>query len=810
METLLQDIRYGWRMLARNPGFTAIAVFTLAIGIGANTAIFSVINVAMFHALPYRDPERLVHLWETRPEHEFTQMEASRPNLLEWQASNHVFSGLAGYTGMNLSLTGRGTPQRVYAARVTSNFFDLLGITLAIGRAFRPDEDRPGGERIVLLSYGFWESQFGGDPQVVGQMLTLSGEAYTVVGVLPREFQFAKRGQAQVWVPLNPNPGESARRSFHWVNVIGRLRPEVTVAQAQAEMTRLAQRLAAEYPDTNRGGDVRVVPLHEEIVGPVQPVLFALLGAVGMVLLIACVNVANLLLARAKTRQKEVAIRLALGATQWRLLRLVLTESVILSLCGGALGLVWARWGVNLIMARIPAQVMTQMPYLRGLSLNLGVLEFTLAISLLTGIVFGLVPAMQASRWDLQDSLKEGTRTAGGSAQRRLRNALVVSEIALSLVLLAGAGLLMKSLVRLLEVNPGFETQNLLAAEISAPDARYSDQQRNEIFLSQLLDRVGSIPGVRGAGLIDVTPLHGGGTTGFAVEGRPAPAPGEAPEANTRDVSPNYFSVMGIPLIRGRFFTDQDRSGSPLVLIVNKNLADKVFPGQDAIGHRFIFIFDSHPTAAEIVGVVGDEKLGSLDQRTTPVLYSSSFQTNDTELTLVVRANGDPANVTAAVRAEVASLDPNVLVNSAITLKTIIEDSPSVFMRRFPALLVGAFAGLAVLLSAIGIYGVLSYLVTQRTREIGVRMALGAQRSSILRLLLSEGMRLAALGIAIGLVAAAGATRLLATLLFGVLPTDPYVLLTVTGLIAVVTLAACSIPARRAMKVDPMVALRYE
>ena len=751
-----------------------------------------------------------MHLWETRPEHEFTQMEASRPNLLEWQASNHVFSGLAGYTGMNFSLTGRGTPQRVYAARVTSNFFDLLGITLAIGRAFRPDEDRPGGERIVLLSYGFWESQFGGDPQVVGQMLTLSGEAYTVVGVLPREFQFAKRGQAQVWVPLNPNPGESARRSFHWVNVIGRLRPEVTVAQAQAEMTRLAQRLAAEYPDTNRGGDVRVVPLHEEIVGPVQPVLFALLGAVGMVLLIACVNVANLLLARAKTRQKEVAIRLALGATQWRLLRLVLTESVILSLCGGALGLVWARWGVNLIMARIPAQVMTQMPYLRGLSLNLGVLEFTLAISLLTGIVFGLVPAMQASRWDLQDSLKEGTRTAGGSAQRRLRNALVVSEIALSLVLLAGAGLLMKSLVRLLEVNPGFETQNLLAAEISAPDARYSDQQRNEIFLSQLLDRVGSIPGVRGAGLIDVTPLHGGGTTGFAVEGRPAPAPGEAPEANTRDVSPNYFSVMGIPLIRGRFFTDQDRSGSPLVLIVNKNLADKVFPGQDAIGHRFIFIFDSHPTAAEIVGVVGDEKLGSLDQRTTPVLYSSSFQTNDTELTLVVRANGDPANVTAAVRAEVASLDPNVLVNSAITLKTIIEDSPSVFMRRFPALLVGAFAGLAVLLSAIGIYGVLSYLVTQRTREIGVRMALGAQRSSILRLLLGEGMRLAALGIAIGLVAAAGATRLLATLLFGVLPTDPYVLLTVTGLIAVVTLAACSIPARRAMKVDPMVALRYE
>ena len=810
METLLQDIRYGCRMLAKSSGFTAVAVLTLAIGIGANTAIFSVINAAMFHALPYRDPDRLVHLWETRPEHEFTQMEASRPNLLEWQASNHVFSGLAGYTGMNFSLTGRGTPQRIYGARVSSNFFDVLGVTPAIGRAFRPDEDRSGGERIALLSYGLWGSHFGGDPQTIGQILTLNGEAYTVVGILPREFQFAKRGQAQVWVPLNPNPGESARRSFHWVNVIGRLRPDVTVAQAQAEMTRLAQRLAAEYPDTNTGGGVRVVPLHEEIVGPVQPVLFALLGAVGLVLLIACVNVANLLLARAKARQKEIAVRLALGATRWRLLRQVLTESAILSLFGGALGLVWARWGVNLIMARIPAQVMTQMPYLRGLSLNLGVLEFTLAISLLTGIVFGLVPAVQASRLDLQDALKEGTRAAGGSAQHRLRNALVVSEIALSLVLLAGAGMLMKSLVRLLEVNLGFERQNLLAAEISVPAGRYSDQERNEVFLRHLLDRVGNIAGVRGAGLIDTTPLRGGGTTGFAVEGRPAPPPGQAPEANTRDVSPNYFRVMGIPLLRGRFFTEQDKSGSPLVLIINKTLADKVFPGEDAVGHRFVFFFDSHPTTAEIVGVVGDEKLGSLDQPTTPVLYSSSFQSNDIDLTLVIRASTDPTNVTAAVRAEVANLDPSVLVNSAVTLRTIIEDSPSVFMRRFPALLVGVFAVLAVLLSAIGIYGVLSYLVTQRTREIGVRMALGAQRSSILRLLLGEGLRLGALGIAIGLVVAVGCTRLLGGLLFGVLPTDPAVLLAVTGLIGVVTLAACSIPARRATKVDPMVALRYE
>ena len=810
METLLQDIRYGWRMLAKSPGFTIVVVFTLAIGIGANTAIFSVINAAMFHALPFRAPEQLVHLWETRPAHEFVQMEASRPNFLEWQASNHVFSGLAGYTGVDLSLTGRGAPQRIFGARVTSNFFDVLGVQPLLGRAFRPGEDRSGGERSALLSYGLWQGRFGGDPRMIGQSLTLNGQPYTVVGILPREFQFAKRGNAEVWVPLNPSADESTRRTFHWVNVVGRLIPGVTVQQAQAEMTRLAHRLAAQYPEANAGGDARVLSLHEEIVGPVQPVLFSLLGAVGLVLLIACVNVANLLLARAKARQKEIAVRQALGATRWRLLRQVLTEAVILALCGGGLGLLWARWGVDLIIASVPAQLLAFMPYLRGVSLNLGVLEFTLAISVLTGILFGLVPALQASHLNLQDALKEGTRVAGGAAHQRLRSALVVSEIALSMVLLAGAGLLTKSLVRLLDLNPGFETQNLLAMPASAPPARYSDQERNAAFLRQLLERIQTVAGVRGAALIDTTPLNGGGTTGFTVEGRPTPAPGQAPEANTRDVSPGYFNVMGVPLLHGRLFTEQDKAGTPLVLIINKTLADKLFPGEDAVGHRFVFAFDSHPAAAEIVGVVGDERLGSLDQAVTPVLYSSSFQSNDTDFTLLVRTAGDPANLTAAVRAEVANLDPNVLVSSAVALRQIISDSPSVFMRRFPALLIGVFAVLAVLLSAVGIYGVLSYLVTQRTREIGIRMALGAQRGNVLRLLLGEGLRLAALGIVIGLVAAVGAARLLAGLLFGVLPTDPSVLLGVTGFIAAVTLTACSIPARRATRVDPMVALRYE
>ena len=810
MDTLIQDVRYGLRTLGKSPGFAAIALITLALGIGANTAIFSVVDAALFHSLPYRAPNRLVHLWETQPSREFAEREASYPNLIEWQASNYVFSELAGYTGAEFALTGRGAPQRLYAVRTSSNFFDALGVQPILGRAFQPGEDRAGGERVVLLTYALWQGRFGGDPKIIGQTLTLNDESYTVVGILPREFQFAKRGRAEIWVPLNPSTAEATRRTFHWVNVVGRLRPGVTLDQAQSEMTRLAQRLAAEYPDANRGGGIRVVPLREEIVGPVQPALFALLAAVGLVLLIACINVANLLLARANSRQREIAVRLALGASPGRVIRQVLTECSILALLGGGLGILWAHWGVRLIIARIPGQALARMPYFRELSLDGNVLAFTLLVSLFTGIAFGLAPALQTTRLNLEDALKEGMRSAGATGHQRLRGALVVSEIALSLVLLTGAGLLMKSLVRLLAVSPGFETQNLLTLEVSAPPSRYSDPARNETYIRQLVEGVETLPGVRGAATIDKTPFTGGGTFHFTVEGQPPPLPGQETEANFRSASPNYFHVMGIPLLRGRFFGPQDTAAASATVIINKILADAVFPGQDPIGHRLVFHFVNPPLVAEIVGLVGDEKLGSLDERTTPVLYGSSFQSNDTNVTLLVRGSIDPASLTSAVRNRIADFDPEIMVGSAITVQKIIDDSQSAFVRRFPAIMTGVFATLAVLLSAIGIYGVLSYLVSQRTREIGVRMALGAQRGNILRMLLNEGLRLVALGVALGVLVSLGSARLLTGLLFGVRPNDPSVFLGVAALIAVIALTACLVPARRATKVDPMVALRYE
>jgi predicted permease len=809
MGHLLQDLRYGARMLLKRPSFTVVALLTLAFGIGANTAIFTVVNAALLRPLPFREPDRLVHLWESTPQNQFGEREASYPDYLDWKAGTQAFEGLAGYSRRSFALTGRETPDRFEGAAVTDGFFQVLGVAPVLGRSFQPGEDKAGGARLVILSYGLWQRRFGGDPNILGQSLVLDANNYTVVGVLPQSFQFAPAGAAELWVPLNPSQGQMSRRFQHWLNIVGRLKPGVTMSQARAEMAVVAASIAQQYPDSHTGTGIRLVALHEQITGKVRPILLILLGAVGFVLLIACANVANLMLARASARQKEIAIRTAMGASRWRLIRQLLTESVLLALLGGGIGLLLAQWGVDLLIAAIPQSQLSSMPYLQGLGLDARVLLFALAVSLLTGIVFGLAPAFQSSKLNLLESLKEGGRTSGIHLRQGLRNSLVVAEIAIALVLLVGAGLMMKSLFRLLAVDPGFKPDHLLTMHVSLPAVKYPEDGNVLAFHQQLLERIENLPGVTGVGSVSVLPLLGGDTTRLVVEGRPVPPPGEELEANYRDVSNSYFRTMGVPLIRGREFTDLDKQGAPEVVIINQTMANRLFPGQDPIGQRLAFA-NNQVKGLEIVGVVGDEKVTRLDSATTPVIYVSFLQDPTRTLNLVVRTTFDPEAVSVAARGAIQSLDADLAVFGVSTMERLINNSPSTFLRRYPAFLIGVFAGVALLLAMVGIYGVISYTVTQRTHEIGVRMALGAQRSDIFKMILGQGLMLTLAGVGCGLLAALVLTRFLSSMLFGVTATDPLTYAAVSLPLVLIAMLASYIPARRATKVDPMVALRYE
>jgi putative ABC transport system permease protein len=788
METLWHDLRYGARLLLKHPGFTIIAVLTLALGIGANTAIFTVVNAALLRALPYHEPERLVHLWETTPQKSFPQREASYPDFLDWR-KNQVFSGMAAYGGgSGFTLIGDDGPELIRGARVTANFFNVLGVHPILGRDFREGEEIAGAERVVILGYGFWQNRFGGDSRVIGQTLNLSGDTYTVVGVLPPSFQFAPRGAAELWTAWRPDEAQLTRRYMHWVNVIARLKPGLTQAQAQAEMQTIAQRIANEHAESHTGTGIVLVPLNEQIVGEIKPLLFVLLAAVGFVLLIACVNVANLLMARAAVRQKEVAVRAALGARRWRLVRQLLVESALLALIGGAVGLLLAQWGVEALIAAIPDNLLNFMPYLRGLTLDASTLAFTGALAMLTIVIFGLAPALQASKIDLHSALKEGGRGSGRMAHHRLRDLLVVGEIALALVLLIGAGLMMRSLLQLLRVDPGFNTRNLLTFNISVPAAKYDQNDKVITFYQQLLSRLEALPGINGAGTVGVLPLIGGNTTRFYDASQPRPAPGGETEANLRDISDNYFRVMGVPLISGRYFKERDNLAAPGVVIVNQTLARRVFPGRDAVGQRLVFTADTTPN--EIVGVVGDEKVNGLAARTTPVVYYPFRQDSTPGLAknVVVRTDSDPANFVAAIRNECRALEPGMTFAQPLTMDQIIANSPATFMRRYPALLIGLFAGIALLLAAIGIYGVISYSVTQQTHEIGVRMALGARKIDIVKLVMGRGTLLTMIGVGVGLMTAFALTRLMATLLFGVSAIDPMTFIGVAMLLGIVAL----------------------
>ena len=811
METLFQDIRYGIRVLARKPAFTVIAVLTLALGIGANTAIFTVVDASLIRSLPYKNSERLVQLWETRQAGDIKQMDASYPDYLDWGGQSDAIEEICGYTGWggSFTLTGRDTPERIEGARVTASFFSVLGVEPILGRSFLPGEDRPGAEPTVILSYALWQRKFGADPNIIGQRLILDGDGHTVLAVLPRSFQFAPMGQAELWVPLRPMEFQMNKRYMHWLDVIVRLKPGVSIEQAQAQMDIVAARIEKESPDSHTGAGIRIVPLHDQVVGSVRPALIVLLCAVGLVLLIACANVANLLLVRAAARRKEIGIRLALGATRWRLVRQLLSESLLLSLAGAGVGLLLAEWGVELLIAVIPASQLSSMPYLEGLSINARVFSYAGVLSLATGIIFGLVPALQSSKLDLQAAIKDGGRSSAGADRKRIRSLLVVSEIALAMVLLAGAGLMIKSTLRLLEVKLGFNPENVMTMQLELPGSKYSEDNQARAFNQQLLERIEALPGVASAATINSIPMQPGPGGGLLVEGQPPPPSGQKLGTSMRVVSSDYFRTMSVSLIQGRYFTDRDNEASPDVLIINNALRNRLFADQDAIGRRIIFA-GGEPKPFEIVGVVDDERIIALDEEPAYITYRPYLQEPWNRSSLVVRTKGDPESITSAVHGEVQAIDPDLALYSVTTLKQFIADTPQAFLRRYPALLMGVFAAVALILASVGIYGIISYSVSQRTSEIGIRMALGAQRRDIFKLIVGEGLMLILIGIAIGLAAAIGLTRFLSSLLFGVSATDPLTFIVISLILTGVALGACFVPARRATKVDPMVALRYE
>jgi putative ABC transport system permease protein len=810
MNSIIKDIRFALRTLVKKPGFVIIAVMTLALGIGGSTSIFTVVDASLLRGLPYKSPDRLYHVWEQVPRQEFPKREMSYPDYQDYQ-QNNVFDGLAAYTGGGVILTANGESESIAGPRASANFFSVLGVDPLIGRTFQTGEDQPNGPKVTVLTYPFWQRKFGGNPGVIGQQLTINSESYTVIGVLPASFQFALRNN-DIWLPYQPTQNQLTRRYMHGTNLIGRLKPGVDATQATSDLNVIAKRIEQQYNDSHAGITARVVPLQEEIVGTVKPILLVLLAAVGFVLLIACANVASLLLTRSLSRQKEVAIRSALGASRWRVVRQLLTESIMLSLVGGAAGLLIAYWGVPALVAVIPQQQLIAMPFLKDLGLDTGILAFSFALSLITGLIFGLAPALHSSRLDLNEVLKEGGRHATASASHRLRSALVVSEIALAVVLLVGAGLMMKSMWRLLNTDIGFKTENVLTMQIVLPPSKYPDPNQLIAFNNQLRERVQALPGVVGAGTVNILPVNGGNTTRFYVDGDPIPAPGQEIEANIRTISDDYFQTLGIPFLAGRTFDTRDTPTTPVGVIINKTIADRVFPGRDPVGRRLRYP-SVQVDPITIVGVVGDVKITGLDEAVKPVLYYSFRQSPSTFSTLVARTSNDPNTLSSGVRNEVRNLDPEAAILNVRTMDEMIAQTPASFMRRFPALLISIFAGVALLLASIGIYGVVSYSVSQQTHYIGVRMALGARPADILRMVLKQGLVLALLGMGIGVVAALGLMRLVmkkSTLLFEVSGNDLGTFSIVTGALFIVALLACYLPARRATKVDPLVALRYE
>jgi putative ABC transport system permease protein len=811
MNTLFKDIRYGVRSLLKHPGFTALVVITLAIGIGASSAIFSVVNTVLLRPLPYARAERIVAIQELSQDGK--RVQATPANFLDWRAQNTVFEQLAAILTRPANLALADQAERLDLAMTSANFFSVFGTEPKLGRFFIASDEQAGHAPVVVVSHALWQRRFGGDASLVGKPITLDGNSYTVVGIAPAGFQYPDK--TDVWLPpyklaptLNERMDATQVRGFGMLAVVGLLKPGVPLTQAATEMETMTARLRQQFPDTNNRRFNRVVSLHTHLVGETGPMLLLLFGAVSFVLLIACANVANLLLASAATRQKEMAIRTALGASRMRVMRQLLTESLMLALAGGAIGLLLALWGVALMTKLLPQDF----PRLGEINLDWRVVGFTLVASVLTGILFGLAPALHLSKTDVQESLKESGRGASGSRRHhRLRNLLIVGEVALSVVLLVGAGLLFRSFLQLQSVNTGFTSQQVLTLRLSPAGANYRTDPDYIAFYSQAMQRISAIPGVDSVGAINTLPLDKGPTAGFRIEGRPPLTIDKWPGGNYRTVSTDYFRAMNIPVVQGRAFEERDTVTAPLVMIVNQALATRDFPGENPVGKRInLGNLDpkGQPVWWEIVGVAANVRSLELREEATPEFYLSALQDSFANMFVVVRTSVEPTSIAASVRRAAAEVDKSAAVSDVKTMEHIVNDA--VTQPRFNLFLLGLFSGIALLLSAAGIYGVTAYSVTQRTHEFGIRMALGAQVGDVLKMIIRQGMLLISSGIAIGLVASFALTRLLRTLLFGVSVTDPLTFVAITLLLTLIALLACYIPARRATKVDPLVALRYE
>jgi putative ABC transport system permease protein len=804
MGNLLQDIRYGIRMLLKRPGFTVVAVLTLALGIGANTAIFSVVNAVLLRPLPFKEADRLVLL--SQKTQEIKQRGFSVPDLFDFKEQNRSFESFAGFYSEPINFGSSQGAERLPASYVSADFFATLGVRPLMGRTFLPAEDHPGTDRVVIISQRLWQERFRGSADTVGKAVSLDGKPFTVVGVIPSGFRLY--GETDLWLPFGLWP-YSGERSDHWaLYAVARLKRGVTFQAAQAEMEAIANGLSQQYPKTNSDAGAQLFPLYEDMVGDIRPALLILLAAVGLVLLIACVNIANLLLARAASRQKEIAIRAALGANRGRIVRQLLTENLMLAVIGGGLGVLLAFWGMDLVLALGGADI----PRIHEVAIDRRVLVFSLVVSLFAGLIFGLVPALQAAETDLTNALKESGQMMSGSGRGRLRNALVICEIALALVLLIGAGLLIKSLVLLRGVNPGYNSDHVLTVEISLPRTKYQDEFDKARFSQQALERVRTLPGVQQAAASYPLPVYGRAWGMFyRVEGQPEPEPGKFPLSQVASVSPDFFSTLQIPLMQGRSFTNSDTQESPGVVIIDETLARLYWPNENPTGKRLTIQPEDRPR--EIVGVAGSVRNYGLGRSPKPQIYIPYNQRiQSTNLVpfeyLTLRTATDPASMTQAVKKEIQEVDRDIAISEIKPMNELLDEA--IADRRFSALLMEIFSILALILAAVGIYGVMAYSVSQRTHEIGIRMALGAQSSDILKLVVGQGMILTLIGLIIGLTGAFVLTRLMSSLLYGVSATDPFTFIAISLLLAGVALVASYIPARRAMKVDPMVALRYE